>query len=266
MSQRWGQNFLVSPAFAHRIVDEAASGDTTLEIGPGHGALTRLLVARNRRVHAVEIDHELADELRSTLPGEWLTVYNADILEFDFDLLGAAPVSVIGNIPYEITSPLIERLLLEWRRWSGIVLLVQKEVAERICGVPGTRNYSALAAMVAAFGEPCAKFDVHRSNFRPVPKVDSTLVVFTLRQQPLVSQPSGYPAFLKRLFSQRRKKLINSLGALFEAGKAPGEYDWVGLERRVEAVDPAGLARLYDQVCVDSRASIARDRLTSETD
>lgn len=255
MGRKWGQNFLVSTQYARRIVDEAGLSGTVLEIGPGRGILTRELLSRGvAEVHAVEIDPRLCEQLERSMLDPRLSIHHSDILDFDFSKLGDARAFVLGNIPYQITSPLIERLLLEWERWSGIVLMVQREVADRICGRPGTRNYSSLSVMVSTFAQASRAFDVHRSHFQPRPQVDSTVIVLRMREIPLVRAPAGYPAFLKALFSQRRKKLSNSLKRLFEAGQIPVEYSWLDRGLRVEALSVESIARLYEQICTDSRA------------
>lgn len=255
MGRKWGQNFLVSTQYARRIVDEADLSGTVLEIGPGRGILTRELLSRGAAaVHAVEIDPRLYEHLAASMPGPRLSLHHGDILDFDFAKLGEARTFVVGNIPYQITSPLIERLLLEWQRWSGMVLMVQREVADRICGRPGTRNFSALSVMVSSFAQAARAFDVHRSHFHPPPQVDSTVMVLRMRDRPLVAAPVRYPAFLKTLFSQRRKKLSNSLKRLFEGGQIPIEYAWLDRDLRVEALSVESIARLYEQVCGDARA------------
>ncbi|MBI2841170.1 MAG: ribosomal RNA small subunit methyltransferase A [Acidobacteria bacterium] len=254
MGRKWGQNFLVSTQYARRIVDEADLSGTVLEIGPGRGILTRELLTRGvAAVHAVEIDPRLCEDLSTSTSEPRLRLHRSDILDFDFDKLGEARSFVVGNIPYQITSPLIERLLLEWHRWSGMVLMVQREVADRICGRPRTRNYSALSVMVSTFAHAARAFDVHRRHFRPQPQVDSTVIVLRMRERPLVEAPADYAAFLKALFSQRRKKLSNSLKRLFEEA-LPADYGWLDRDLRVEALSVDSIARLYEQIRADPRA------------
>ncbi|MEW6365758.1 MAG: 16S rRNA (adenine(1518)-N(6)/adenine(1519)-N(6))-dimethyltransferase RsmA [Acidobacteriota bacterium] len=247
MGTRWGQNFLISRKYARRIAEQIGEERHVLEIGPGRGALTRELLECGATVNAVEIDPELSARLRDELGCDRLTIFNEDVLHFDFDALGRDPIFVIGNIPYQITAPLIHRLLVNWHRWSGIVLLVQAEVAERICAGAGSRDYSSLAVMVAAFATAERLFDVHRSHFRPRPQVDSALVGFRMRAAPLLSEPAEFGVFLKQLFSQRRKRLSNSLRHLLGRDSLDS-YAWIGLDKRVEAIDPFALARLFKEV------------------
>ncbi len=253
MSEKWGQNFLVSQKYARQIASQAVGMQRLLEIGPGRGILTKELLEQGASVMAVEIDPTLCARLHQEIGCDRLMLYNEDILKFDFEQLGAEKIFVIGNIPYQITSPLIEKLMRAWSRWSGIVLLVQKEVADRMCADARTRDYSALSVMVATFAHMKKLFDVHRSHFQPRPQIDSTLVAFTMRPQPLIDNVSSYPWFLKTLFSQRRKKLINSLSQFF-AGERPGTaYEWIGLDQRIETIDVSSITRLYDQIRHDGR-------------
>lgn len=254
MGTKWGQNFLASQRYARRIVDHVPDVAVILEIGPGRGILTRELLERGAVVHAVEIDPTLCERLRHDLPAQRCFLHNADILEFDFDQVGPAPVFAVGNIPYQITSPLIERILGDWRRWTGFLLLLQKEVADRISATPGSRNYSALSVMVAAAAQPTKLFDIHRSHFLPRPEVDSTLVSFSMRPLALVEDFAAFAGFLKKIFSQRRKKLSNSLRLFFQGDRPPAGYEWLDLDRRIEAVDVASIARLFDQIQSDPSA------------
>jgi len=253
VGEKWGQNFLVSTTYARRIAAQAEGAPRVLEIGPGRGILTAELLQLGSQVAAVEIDPDLCTLLRRRIPDERLALFNEDILEIDFDSIGAGPFFVIGNIPYQITSPIISRLFRERRRWNGIGLLVQKEVATRMCAGPGSRDYSALSVMVATFAHASGLFSVHRTHFQPRPRVDSAFVTLTLLRQPHVEAEAAYPHFLKMLFSQRRKKLSNSLAQFFQ-GESPGSaYEWLGLDQRIESVSVEQIARLYEQVIRDSR-------------
>jgi 16S rRNA (adenine1518-N6/adenine1519-N6)-dimethyltransferase len=235
-----GQHFLASDSFAAQIVDALGdiSQNTVLEIGPGRGVLTSLLVNRVRRLIAVELDRVLAAQLRLRF-GMFsnIEVIEADILSIDFDSLfgpkpglrrpGIAfqpePVKVIGNLPYYITSDILLRLFDYSKYFETIVILVQREVADRIAAQPGSSDYGLLSATAQLYARVEKLFTLPPAAFAPPPKVYSTALRLTLapRQQELGldgdgrSQDSkiknGFIDFLKLSFGQKRKTLWNNL-------------------------------------------------------
>lgn len=227
-----GQNFLIDPNLQRKIVDalEPLPSDTVLEIGPGTGALTRHLVDRVGHVIAIEKDDELADELRvqfAASPG--FTLVHGDALLVDFaHVAGPADhVKVVGNIPYNITTPLIFRLLAhEWRP-ACLVLMVQREVAERILANPGDREYGALTVGVRTVAHVERLFHVGRSAFRPVPGVDSTVIRITPLRPPPLSHPDEehVRALTRVAFSRRRKQLQKILRSAPEYALDPERAD-----------------------------------------
>jgi 16S rRNA (adenine1518-N6/adenine1519-N6)-dimethyltransferase len=213
--RRLGQHFLTDPRLLARIADalQAGPGDTVLEIGPGLGGLTAPLSDRAGQVIAIEKDRELIPGLRARFPR--VEVIEADALELDWHALGppdGAGLLITGNIPYNITSPLIDKALLPPRP-RRTVFLVQKEVAERVTAAPGTREYGALSVGVQAVAMAERLFTVPAGAFNPRPKVDSAVLRLTPLDQPLVSdtERETFRAFVVGLFGFRRKQLLRGL-------------------------------------------------------
>ncbi|HET6837080.1 MAG TPA: 16S rRNA (adenine(1518)-N(6)/adenine(1519)-N(6))-dimethyltransferase RsmA [Gemmatimonadales bacterium] len=213
--RRLGQHFLTDPRILARIADalEAKPGDTVLEIGPGPGALTGALLERAARVVAIEKDDELIEPLRSRYPA--LEVVRGDALDLDWHALARGPFLAAGNIPYNITSPLLDKALTPPppRR---IVFLVQKEVAERVTAQPGTGEYGALTVGVQTAAMAERLFTVPAGAFRPRPKVDSAVLRLTPRDEPLValSDQNSFRAMVVGLFGYRRKQISRGLREL----------------------------------------------------
>ncbi len=277
--RRLGQNFLVDRSVAPRIADaaEIGSGDTVLEIGPGTGLLTRHLVERARRVVAVEIDERMKPDLEA-LGREHanLTVIWGDFLKLGWQDLGLdaalagaeltpsvpSAVRVVANIPYYITTPILLELLqarqLEARpltevvpRADAIVLMVQKEVAERMMARPGTKDYGSLSVLVQYAAEVEIAFGVSRAAFVPCPKVDSAVVRLEPRRSPLVqvASPATFFRVVRGAFGQRRKTLMNALSAAaFEKSALERAFGATGIDpgRRGETLDLTEFARLAD--------------------
>ena len=257
---RLGQHFLASDSFAAQIVDTLGdvSQNTVLEIGPGRGALTSLLAKRVRRLIAVELDRVLAAQLRLRF-GMFsnVEVIEADILSIDFDSLFGPkpglrrpgiefkpePVKVIGNLPYYITSDILLRLFDYSKYFETIVILVQREVADRIAAEPGSRDYGLLSATAQLYARVEKLFTLPPGAFAPPPKVHSTVLRLTMapRQKELGLDTDGllkdgriqggFIDFLKLSFGQKRKTLWNNLkssypephlrAALAQAGVKP---------------------------------------------
>ncbi|MFL5542366.1 MAG: 16S rRNA (adenine(1518)-N(6)/adenine(1519)-N(6))-dimethyltransferase RsmA, partial [Longimicrobiaceae bacterium] len=176
-----GQNFLIDPNLQRKIVAalDPGPGDEVLEIGPGVGALTRHLAGRVRRLVLVELDNDLAARLREEFAGDpTVEVLNEDVLEVPLERISADParLKVIGNIPYNITTPILFGLLERRPRPALIVLMVQREVADRILEPAGSKTYGALAVGVQAVAEVGRVMNVSRDAFRPVPDVMSSVV------------------------------------------------------------------------------------------
>lgn len=203
-----GQHWLKNRALLDEIADLArseASGGLCVEIGPGLGTLTASLLKRFERVLAVEFDPKLAANLPGSFPGTSLEVVNADILKFDFSGI-SGPYAVAGNIPYYITSPIVEKLLTVENLPERIVLLMQKEVAERIV----SEKESVLSLFVKNRAEALLGSVVPRDEFEPAPKVDSrVLILKPFKNGPLYSD--DLMDFIKKAFKNPRKKLKHNL-------------------------------------------------------
>ncbi len=205
-----GQHWLTDRFILSEIADAAdiTDSDTVLEIGPGLGTLTSELLSRADKVIAVEFDSELARKLPGQFPGKDLTVKNEDILSFDLDSLPAGYV-VVANVPYYITSKIVQKLMTAKNKPRIAVLLVQKEVAERIAAKPGDMSILAISAQVYAEAE--LGIEVPKEFFTPPPKVDSQVIVLKTRQTPLVFDEKAFFRVVKAGFAEKRKKLRSSL-------------------------------------------------------
>ena len=207
-----GQHWLKDPEILADIAEaaELTGDDVVLEIGPGLGTLTSRLLARANSVTAVEFDTDLARKLPGQFPGKKLTVVNQDILQFDLNQL-PKNYKVVANVPYYITSKIVEKLMTAENKPSIAALLVQKEVAERIAAEAG--NMSVLSVSVQIFAEAELDIEVPRQFFTPPPKVDSQVVVLRTRNNPLITPEDQKDFFriVKAGFSAKRKKLRSSL-------------------------------------------------------
>jgi 16S rRNA (adenine1518-N6/adenine1519-N6)-dimethyltransferase len=247
--RRLGQHFLSDPRILDRIADAlgATPRDTVLEIGPGPGGLTAALAERAGRVVAIEKDAELVPALRERFSR--ITVVEGDALELDWPSLGGPAALVAGNIPYNITSPLIDKALTPPRP-SRIVFLVQKEVADRVTAEPGGGTYGALSVGVQAVARAERLFVVPAGAFHPRPKVDSAVLRLTPLDAPLVhdAEVARFRRLVVGLFGYRRKQLGRGVREL--TGWAPDRVADVLARAEVdpaarpETLPPAAFVRL----------------------
>ena len=219
-----GQHWLHDRSVLSHIADcaELAADDTVLEIGPGLGTLTSELLRRSQKVIAVEFDSELARKLPGQFPGKNLEVVESDILSFDYSTLPTG-YKVVANVPYYITSKIVKSLMTASNKPSVAVLLVQKEVAERLAAAPG--DMSILAVSAQLFAEVTLGDIVPAKLFTPPPKVDSRVVVLRTRTTPLFTDVSESEFFrvVKAGFSAKRKKLRSSLSGGLSISKQDAE-------------------------------------------
>ena len=248
--KRLGQHFLRDARILARIADalEAGAGDTVVEIGPGPGGLTAELARRAGRVIAVEKDRDLARALVGRFPN--VVVAEGDALEMDWRVLAGGPFLVAGNIPYNITSPLIDKALVPPRP-ARVVFLVQREVAERLAGTPGSADYGALTVGVQAVAQVERLLRVPAGAFFPPPRVDSAVVRFTPLTRPRI-EDRQVPAFRRTvvgLFGFRRKQLARAVRELtgWDAGRAGKVLAAAGVdpELRPEALSPTEFVDLH---------------------
>lgn len=268
-----GQNFLTDERIARRIIDAVSPlpTDFVIEIGPGTGALTRPLVERSGWVVAIEIDSHLAADLRCSLKAANLSIVTADALSVDWGALISDAqsklnsihlhlnepkpmrVRIVANLPYYISTPIIEKLLSLDGLLFDMTLMLQKEVANRITSGPGGKEYGSLSVMVQYFCIASKLFEVPSSAFIPPPKVKSAVIKLAVRQQPPVEIADAQLFFklVKATFAQRRKTILNNLKASQKVLQLPPhleaalEVASVASQRRAETLSLAEFAALY---------------------
>lgn len=261
-----GQNFLNDHSAAQRIVDALGdvSNRTVIEIGPGRGMLTDLLVRRARKVIGIELDHVLAAQMRM----RYATLSNVEILESDFvtvewtSMVGRRPgplhdlrptqpetVDVVGNLPYYVTSDIVLRILREYQSIGRAVIMVQKEVADRIAASPGSRDYGLLSATVQLFARADLLFTLPPGAFSPPPQVHSSVVRLTMapRLDELRVEAEPFQEMLKLAFAQKRKTLANNLKAQYDGKVVTAALKSAGIraESRAEALSLEKMAAVY---------------------
>ncbi len=250
--KRLGQHFLTDPRILGRIVDALAptADETVIEIGPGRGALTDVLMQRAGRVIAIELDRDLAPLLRERYASDpRLTVIERDVLGVSFGEAAGGPYVVAGNVPYNITTPILFHALKRPRPMRA-VYLVQREVAERVVAPPGSEAYGALSANVQCVAMAELVFKVPAGAFQPPPKVESAVLRISPLADPVVTEEEEdrYRALVQAAFGLRRKQLrrvvrtVCSLGA--EAAEAVVAAAGLDPEARPEVLTPTDFARL----------------------
>jgi len=256
-----GQNFLVDDQARHAIANALGdlSSRTVIEIGPGHGAITEILASRAKRLIAIELDRALAPELRFKFRDHPnVEILEADVLATDLTTLAhsesggpAEQIDVIGNLPYYITSDILLHLFAAARSGSvsRAVLMMQREVAERVSAAPGVRDYGLLSATTQMYAQADFLFTLPPSAFSPPPEVFSSVIRlhFAPRFQELQVEPISFDRFLHQAFAQKRKTLRNNLRA---AGFPPGTLAsaWpphLPPEARAEQIDLSTMAALH---------------------
>jgi 16S rRNA (adenine1518-N6/adenine1519-N6)-dimethyltransferase len=248
MAKRYlGQNFLYDPSILKKIIEAAQlnTEDLVVEIGPGHGSLTKMLAEVVGKVIAVEIDEELFIGLKKEFAAyENVEIVHEDALKYPYEGLGK--FKAVANIPYYITTPLIFRLFDARKNLESMTLTVQKEVAERIVAGPGGKDFGVLSIMVQYYAKPGLKFIIPRGAFRPVPRVDSAVVHFKILDRPSVNVDNEklFFSLVKTAFSQRRKFLSNSLKSIREDVKEWLAKSGIDPNRRPETLSIEEFARL----------------------
>jgi 16S rRNA (adenine1518-N6/adenine1519-N6)-dimethyltransferase len=248
-----GQHFLADKRILARIADAAGieAGDTVVEIGPGRGALTDLLVERAGRLIAIEYDRALAAGLRERYASRAnVEVVQADVLTVKLGEIAGEPFKLVGNVPYYITTPILFHAL-ERPRPSVAIYLVQREVAERLVAPAGDGDYGALTVNVGAVADAELLFTVPAGAFRPPPKVESAVVRVTPKASPLVpaEQEEGFRSFVQSVFSMRRKQMQRILRSLWnlEPAQADERLSGLGIDptARPETLSVGQFARMF---------------------
>jgi len=256
--KRFGQNFLADLHYVARIVAavDPQRGDNVVEIGPGLGALTGELIARAGTIAAVEIDRDLAARLSDRFASAQLRLFEADALAFDFAPLGPR-LRVVGNLPYNISSPLLFHLASFDAQLRDVHVMLQREVADRVLAAPGGGDYGPLAVMLGLFADRSRVLSLPPGAFRPAPQVHSAVVRLAFRPPPVpVARFDAVDRLVRTAFQQRRKTLANALRPLTAAREAGGAapldlaavLHGAGIDpmRRPETVTPEEFVHLAD--------------------
>ncbi|MGL5732909.1 MAG: 16S rRNA (adenine(1518)-N(6)/adenine(1519)-N(6))-dimethyltransferase RsmA [Metamycoplasmataceae bacterium] len=208
--KRFGQNFLQDEQVLKRIVSSIdIKNKDIIEIGPGKGALSKLILLEANKLVAFEIDYNLSDFLKSEIKNEKFLLINEDFLKVD--LSNYKGYSIIANIPYNITTPILFKIFENRLNFDDVVLMVQKEVAERICAKPGTTNYGKLSVTANNFADVKKLFDISPKAFYPAPKVTSSIIHLKMNKETSNINDEKFLEFIKNCFAMRRKTLINNL-------------------------------------------------------
>ncbi|MBI4685367.1 MAG: ribosomal RNA small subunit methyltransferase A [Nitrospirae bacterium] len=244
-----GQNFLYDPSILMRIANVAnlSSEDTVVEIGPGHGRLTRILAEKAKRVIGIEVDRELYQKLSVDLEAyKNIELVCGNALTYNYEEL--PEFKVVANIPYYITTPIIFRLIESRKNLTSMTLTVQKEVAERIVAKPDTRDYGVLSIMVQYYAIPRLEFIIPRGAFRPVPRVDSAVLYIEVLGSPSVKvmDEKFFSMIVRTAFAQRRKTLSNALKSMSQDVKHKISLAGIDPQRRPGTLSIEEFARLSD--------------------
>jgi 16S rRNA (adenine1518-N6/adenine1519-N6)-dimethyltransferase len=261
-----GQNFLHDQQAIQRIA--AALGDcsreTVVEIGPGRGAVTRVLTQRAAHVLAIELDQELIADLRAEFPADSVTIVHQDVLQFDFAAASAQAghrLAVVGNLPYYITSPILLKLAASHASIDRAVLMMQREVADRVAAEPGSRDYGLLSVTAQLYGPVEKLFTLPPGAFSPPPQVHSTVIRwrFNPRFASLGISETEFLDFARKAFAQKRKTLANNLRAAGIASEAIAHAlatAKIEPQARAEALPIESLASLWKNLAGASDPNI----------
>lgn len=258
--QKLGQHFLSAPGWQKRILDTLPRGanDLWIEIGAGHGEMTRLLAARSRRLIAIEADPRLAARLEETVraePDEWpgVEIVSGDVLELDLAKLAGGKFRVYGNLPYYITSPILHQLFGYANQIASIHVVMQLEVAARIVARPGRREYGYLSAACQFYTQPALALKIPPGAFRPPPKVTSALVHMVLPGEGEslgITDQAKFLKFVQLCFAHKRKTLRNNLRGIASDQRIHEVLASCGVrsDARAEQLSLAHFAALYAQL------------------
>ena len=230
--KRFGQNFLVDHQVINQIISTITpkNNDTIVEIGPGKGALTFPLAEYLNHLHVIEIDRDLISILYGK-NNHKITVYNSDALTFDFNQF-SSKIRVVGNLPYNISSPLLFHLLNFRSNIVDMTFMLQKEVVERIVASPGGKSYGRISVIMQAFFDTELMFTVPKESFDPQPKIESAILYLKTKKEPLVQNQKSLENIVKLAFSHRRKTLKNCLKSVLNQSQTQ-----IDLSQRAEMLN-----------------------------
>ena len=267
--KRFGQHWLKDQGILNKIVKaaELTSEDVVLEVGPGKGALTKKLIESQARfIQAIEVDRDLVVDLKKSFSHKnKFSLIQGDVLSAPLGAENGLTINkVVANIPYNITGPLLKRLIGDLRKapensFDTLVLLMQKEVAQRLVALPGTTNFSALSVRIQLLAKCQCLFDVPSKCFQPVPKVDSNVVMikpFDFCEPDFYEVGNLLEKLLKRAFAGRRKKLRNTIGSFVTSNDQIKEFlacRGISLDQRPQEISPSNwfaLAKALKESCV----------------
>lgn len=252
--KRFGQHFLTDPAILERIVDagEVSTNSHVLEIGPGPGTLTSMLLARGARVTAIEIDDDAVEFLEEHFVPRGLELLHEDATAIDWSTVAPGADRVVANLPYNVATGLTTGLL-ESQRFRKMALMYQREVAQRICAKPGSKAFGSLSLVVQIYAKPRIAFTLGPGAFTPPPSVTSAMVTYDVYPEPLIEGVEGRARFetvVRAAFSLRRKTVANSLSSGLSRPKAEviEALQNAGIEprRRAEKLSLEQFARLSE--------------------
>ena len=249
--KRFGQNFLHDPTVIQRIVDtiNPQQQEHVIEIGPGKGALTKLLLKRLDKLDIIEIDKDLVSLLKSTLDeSQHLIIHEADALKYDFTTFKHSDLRIIGNLPYNISTPLLFHLLTYRDQIKDMIFMLQKEVVDRICARSGSKQYGRLSIMLQCYCDVESLFTIKPGAFNPSPKVDSAMVKITPLSSPKykLSDHESLKIIVREAFSQRRKTIRNALKNYIDAANI-SELD-IAPEIRAENLEIKDFVKLANRL------------------
>ena len=239
--KRFGQNFLVDHQIINQIISTISpkNDDSIVEIGPGKGAITFPIIKHLDHLSAIEIDRDLISILKSKEQAK-LTIYQADALTFDFSQI-PNKLRIIGNLPYNISSPLLFHLLHYRKQIIDMTFMLQKEVVDRIVAPPGNKTYGRLSVMMQAFYEVELMFVVPKESFEPQPKIESAILYLKTKEQPLIKNSKPLEEIVKLAFSQRRKTLKNCLKSVLNQSQTE-----IDLSQRAEMLSTENFVTLMN--------------------
>ena len=250
--KKFSQNFLTNPFYQRKIIDslQIVPTDIVLEIGPGKGALTQHIIdARPRRIIAVEIDERWVNLLNEKF-GDSIEIIRQDILKIDLNSLinKAQRIKVVGNLPYHITSPILFHLIDSFHSIERAVLMMQKEVAQRLSAKPNSKDYGILSVITQAYAQVEYLFEIKRGNFFPVPNVDSAVVALNFYKEISdLADPILFRKIVRGTFNFRRKTLKNSLSRIFNKAFV-NSLDETTLAKRPEQLTVEEFKQLTNQL------------------